>query len=181
MSPPAPASPRRTAIYLAWVLAMALCFANAEIQIEGAAGWAAALPTWRIEHHWLLDIFWGGRAMTGYHAWVFPFMAMAFFAPLAFNGSWRGRDALLALAGLTVFWIAEDFLWFMLNPAYGWARFDPAHATWHRHWLLGAPVEYWLGLAGAAAILMARHRPPSGRALRTAGVGTVRIGRRQGR
>ena len=165
MSPPAPARPslRRSALYFAWVLVMAFFFAHAEIQIEGAAGWAASLPTWRIEHHWLLDIFWGGRAMTGYHAWVFPFMALAFLAPLAFNGRWNGPDALLALAGLTVFWIAEDFLWFLCNPAFGWARFGPHDATWHRHWLLGAPVEYWLGLAGVAAVLLARHWPrPAG-------------------
>jgi hypothetical protein len=56
---------RRTVMYMAWVLVMAFFFANAEIQIEGGAGWATSLPTWRIEHHWLLDIFWGGRAMTG--------------------------------------------------------------------------------------------------------------------
>lgn len=148
----------RTAVYLAWVLVMSFFFANAEIQIEGGAGWATSLPTWRIEHHWLLDLFWGGRAMTGYHAWVFTFMALAFFAPLAFQGRWTWRDAGLALAGLIVFWVAEDFLWFLINPAWGWVRFDPALATWHKHWLFGAPVDYWGGLAVAALILWFRHR-----------------------
>ncbi len=50
---------------LCWVGLMAFFFAEVEIQIEGGAGWATSLPTWRIEQHWLLDIFWGGRAMTG--------------------------------------------------------------------------------------------------------------------
>jgi len=52
-------------------------FAEVEIQIEGAAGWASSL---RLEDrdHWLLDLFWGGRPMTGYHAWVFSFMFLAF-------------------------------------------------------------------------------------------------------
>lgn len=148
----------RTVVYLAWVVVMAFFFANAEIQIEGGAGWAANLPTWRIESHWLLDIFWGGRAMTGYHAWVFPFMALVFFAPLAFNGRWTWRDAGLALVGLMVFWIAEDFMWFIVNPAYGWARFNPGDVTWHKHWLFGAPVDYWVGLGAAALILYVRHR-----------------------
>ena len=151
---------RRTLGYLAWVAVMAFFFANAEIQIEGAGGWAANLPTWRIEAHWLLDIFWGGRAMTGYHAWVFPFMALVFFAPLAFNGRWHWRDAALALAGLMVFWIVEDFVWFILNPAWGWARFGPADVPWHKRWWLGAPVDYWIGLGGAALILWLRHRAP---------------------
>lgn len=149
---PNPSPWRRVAIYFAWTLVMALFFANAEIQIEGGAGWATSLPTWRIEKHWLLDIFWGGRAMTGYHAWVFTFMALVFFMPLAFNGRFVGRDAVLALGGLALFWVAEDFLWFALNPAFGLAQFGPAQATWHPRWLWGLPVDYWWGALGAFAL-----------------------------
>ena len=152
---------RRTAIYFAWVLVMALFFAEVEIQIEGGAGWASALPTWRIESHWLLDIFWGGRPMTGYHAWVFSFMALVFFAPLAFNGRATRSDALLALAGLMVFWVVEDLLWFLLNPAYGWPHFAPVHIAWHKRWFAGAPVDYWGGLGGAALVLWVRARWPA--------------------
>ncbi len=72
---------------IAWTLLLAYFFANVEIQIEGAAGWAADLPTWRIERHWLLDLFWGGRAMTGYHAWVFPCVALFFHFPLVFGAA----------------------------------------------------------------------------------------------
>ena len=151
-------SARRVAIYFAWVVLMAFFFAHVEIQIEGPAGWAAALPTWRIESHWLLDIFWGGRALTGYHAWAFSFMALMFLSPLAFNGRWQAHDLLLALAGLMVFWVAEDFLWFLLNPAFGWAHFDPAHVPWHKRWWWGAPVDYWGGLGGAALLLLASRR-----------------------
>lgn len=151
-------SARRTTIYLAWVVLMAFFFANAEIQIEGGAGWATSLPTWRIEKHWLLDVFWGGRAMTGYHAWVFSFMALVFAAPLAFNARLNRGDAMLALAGLIVFWIVEDALWFVLNPAYGWGRFDPVNVPWHKHWWGGAPVDYWIGTLVVVALLWARHR-----------------------
>jgi hypothetical protein len=56
------------------VLALAYLFARVEVEIEGEAGWAANLPTWRIEEHLLLDIFWGGRALTGYHLWMFSFI-----------------------------------------------------------------------------------------------------------
>lgn len=71
---------------LAWVVLLAFFLAQVEIQIEGSAGWAAGLPTWRIEDHWMLDLFWGGRAMTGYHAWMFPFIALFFHFPLLFHG-----------------------------------------------------------------------------------------------
>ena len=83
--------PLRLLLTLAWVVLLSFFFAQTEIQIEGAAGWAANLPTWRIEHHWLLDIFWGGRAMTGYHAWIFPCIALFFHFPLFFLPRWSWR------------------------------------------------------------------------------------------
>ncbi len=127
---------------LAWIALLGLFFAMTEIQIEGAHGWAASLPTWRIEKHWLLDIFWGGRAMTGYHAWVFPFMFLAFHLPLAVNGTVSWRLEARCIGSLMLFWIVEDFLWFVLNPAYGLAKFNPQSIPWHRHWLIGVPVDY---------------------------------------
>lgn len=129
---------------LAWVVLLAYFFANVEIQIEGGAGWAANLPTWRIEQHWMLDLFWGGRAMTGYHAWLFPFIALSFHFPLLFMAHWSLRAELRVLACIMLFWIVEDFLWFVLNPAYGLSRFHPEAIAWHRHWFWIAPVDYWL-------------------------------------
>jgi hypothetical protein len=126
-----------------WVSLMAVFFAEVEIQIEGGAGWATSLPTWRIEQHWLLDIFWGGRAMTGYHAWVFPFVAMIFHLPFFFLQTWSWKLQARALACIMLFWIVEDFLWFMLNPAFGWVRFNPVDVFWHKHWWFGAPKDYW--------------------------------------
>jgi len=132
----------RIVAFLLWVLLVAFMFANVEIQIEGGAGWAANLPTWRVEQHWLLDIFWGGRPMTGYHAWVFSFMALVFHLPMFFAPRWDWRLELRVIGGLMLFWIAEDFLWFILNPAYGLDKFAPASIPWHKHWWLGVPTDY---------------------------------------
>ena len=129
---------------LCGVVLLAYFFAQAEIHIEGEAGWAANLPTWRIEEHWLLDIFWGGRAMTGYHAWVFPFIALFFHFPLVFIGQWSWQLEARVVASIMLFWIIEDFLWFIINPAFGWKRFRQEHISWHKNWVCGAPVEYWL-------------------------------------
>lgn len=128
---------------VAWVAVLAFFFAEVEIQIEGGAGWAAALPTWRIEQHWLLDIFWGGRAMTGYHAWIFSFMVLMFHFPLAFLQTWSWRLQARALACIMQFWVTEDFLWFVLNPDFGLARFDPQNVPWQKHWWWWAPTDYW--------------------------------------
>lgn len=119
-------------------------FANVEIQIEGASGWAASLPvTFRVEKHWLLDIFWGGRPMTGYHAWVFSFMALVFHLPLVAEGHWSLRKHARVIASISMFWIIEDALWFILNPAFGWTKLTPAHVPWHVNWFLGLPTDYW--------------------------------------
>ncbi len=133
------------------VVVLAYFFAKAEIHIEGEAGWAANLPTWRIENHWLLDLFWGGRAMTGYHAWVFPFIAFFFHFPLFFMAQWSWALEARVAASIMLFWIVEDFLWFLLNPAFGWRRFSAQHVNWHKNWIVGAPVEYWIfsGASGA--------------------------------
>lgn len=128
----------------AFVALLAFFFANVEIQIEGASGWAASLPvTFRVEKHWLLDIFWGSRPMTGYHAWVFSFMALFFHLPLVWDGRWTLRAHARVIACISMFWIIEDALWFILNPAFGWAKLTPAHVPWHIHWFLGLPMDYW--------------------------------------
>jgi hypothetical protein len=135
-----------------FVVVLAYFFANAEIQIEGEGGWAANLPTWRIERHWLLDVFWGGRAMTGYHAWVFSFIAIFFHAPVFFLSVWSWALEARIMASLMLFWIVEDFLWFVINPAFGLARFRRERVTWHKHWAWGAPVDYWIFSAVSATL-----------------------------
>lgn len=135
-----------------WVSLLSFFFARIEIEIEGAAGWAANLPTWRIEKHWLLDIFWGGRAMTGYHAWMFPFIALFFHFPIALTGRWNLKMEARLLACIMYFWIVEDFLWFVLNPAFGIAHFNQFDVPWHKRWLWFAPLDYWIYTCLAIAL-----------------------------
>ena len=137
---------RQCGVLLSFILLLAFFFANVEIQIEGANGWAANLPTWRIEKHWLLTLFWGGRAMTGYHAWVFTFIALMFHYPVLFTGQWNVKIQARVFACIMLFWVFEDFLWFVVNPAFGLERFTPACATWHPNWWGCAPVEYWFAM-----------------------------------
>ena len=144
---------------LAAVTLLALVFALAEIQIEGAAGWAANLPTWRIEHHPLLDLLWGGRPLTGYHACIFLFMFLVFHLAFFLHARPSRRLEARVLGSLMVFWIVEDFLWFVLNPAFGLSRFTPASIPWHRHWWLGVPSDYILFLTAGGLLLGYSFRP----------------------
>ena len=135
----------RFLLLLFFVFILAFFFAKVEIQIEGGEGWAVGLPTWRIEEHWLLTLFWGGRAMTGYHAWMFTFIALIFHLPLVMLGTWSWVMEGRVLASVMLFWVTEDFLWFVMNPAFGFERFNAKNVTWHPNWIFGAPVEYWGG------------------------------------
>lgn len=137
---------RRLTGLLVMLSLLAAVFAQVEIQIEGAAGWAANLPTWRVENHWLLDCFWGGRPLTGYHVWVFLFMALIFHLPFFLHGRHGLRLEFRIVGSLVLFWILEDFLWFVFNPAFGLSRFNPVFIPWHHHWMLGVPVDYWVYL-----------------------------------
>lgn len=141
------------ALLLSWTVLLAFFFAEVEIQIEGPAGWAASLPTWRIEDHWLLDIFWGGRPMTGYHAWVFGFMFLVFHLGVFIELTWSLRTEARIIASLMLFWIVEDFLWFVLNPAFGIDGFVQNKIPWHKQWFLKMPLDYWTFTITAALLL----------------------------
>jgi len=140
-------------LLLSWTLILAFFFAKVEIHIEGGSGWAGSLPTWRIEKHWLLDIFWGGRPMTGYHAWVFSFIFLIFHFVFFIYGEWSWKLEMKVLASIALFWIAEDFLWFVLNPAFGIRKFNRQNVPWHKKWLLFAPLDYWVYLMVGSALL----------------------------
>ena len=150
-------------LLVVWVALLGFFFAQVEIQIEGAAGWAANLPTWRIERHWLLDIFWGGRPMTGYHAWVFPFIPLVFHLPVFVFGQWSWRLEARIVAMVMLFWLIEDSLWFVLNPAFGWAKLSAAHIPWHKNWWGPFPVDYRVSIVIGTALTVWSYRGGSRR------------------
>ena len=141
-------------VFPAFIVGAAFIFAKLEIEIEGPHGWAEKLPTWRVENHTLLDWFFGGRPLTGYHVWAFALMLFCFHMPFFWSpGSWSLRAELRALAAYTAFWVVEDFLWFIFNPHYGWQKFRREDVLWHKRWLFALPLDYWL-LTGIVVALL---------------------------
>ena len=57
------------------------------------------------------------------------------------------------LASIMLFWIAEVFLWFVCNPAYGLEKFNLASVSRDKHWIGVAPTDYWMSLAIASILL----------------------------
>ena len=142
------------AFYLASIVVAAFFWAKLEIEIEGEHGWASNLPTWKIEKHVLLDVFYGGRPLTGYHVWAFLCVFFFFHLPFIFTHSWTARQEFHVIAAYNVFWVVEDALWFVLNPHFGWSRFSRAQVWWHKRWFLGVPLDYWILTGIAVALLL---------------------------
>jgi hypothetical protein len=135
----------RHLILLAYLVAAAFTFAKVEIEIEGPHGWAATLPTWRICNRWT-KVFYGNRPLTGYHLWLQAFVFV--IAHLAFAlrlSPWSWPLELRVIGFVILFFLVEDFLWFVLNPAYGIRRFRREHIWWHAPtWWWIMPRDYWV-------------------------------------
>jgi len=133
------------AIFLLTLAGSATVFALAEIQIEGPNGWAANLPTWRVQNRWT-RLLYSSKPLTGYHLYTQLFIFSAVHLPfglglIPLTGSAEAR----ILSFVILFWVLEDFLWFVLNPAFGLKRFRPAHIWWHAPtWWWIMPRDYWV-------------------------------------
>lgn len=136
----------------------ALLFALVEIEIEGKHGWAMNLPTWFRRKPLYARVFaflLSGKPLTGYHAVMFFIPFTSFHVGLAFGQPWSwGLEARL-VASYLVWNVTWDFLWFLLNPAFGWARFRKGEIWWHGGaWVGRLPIDYvnalWLSFVVAA-------------------------------
>jgi hypothetical protein len=131
--------------YTAALLAISAAFAQLEIEIEGPAGWASRLPTWRLENG-LTRRFLGARAVTGYHLFIHIFVLLLAHLPFALSlVPFTLSAELRILSFLVLFWLVEDFLWFVLNPAFGLKRFRREEIWWHApNWWWIMPRDYWI-------------------------------------
>ena len=143
-------------LFLIGLAATSAVFALLEIQIEGGEGWAGKLPTWRIQNRWTRLLF-GARPVTGYHFYFWLFLVLLAHLPcwLSFTPFSLAAEARI-VAFIFLFWITEDFLWFVFNPAYGLRRFRREAIWWHRDsWWVFMPRDYWtFGLAGIALYIL---------------------------
>ena len=126
--------------------------------LEGAHGWAETLPTWYRRTTPAGRAFArvvGGRPLTGYHLFMLPTLLLALHFPLLAVWRWSLSAELETIATFLVFAIVWDFLWFLLNPAYGLTRFRRGLIWWYGGpWLGRVPSDYAIGI-GASLVLAA--------------------------
>jgi len=134
---------------------LALVMAAVEIEIEGPYGWAEKLPTpYRVSglSARLFGLVLGGKPLTGYNLLMFAATLLAFHLPFAFGASWTAARELSLLAAWVAWSALWDFLWFLLNPAYGWRRFRRGDVWWHRRWLWRLPLDYWVAVLASLVL-----------------------------
>ncbi|MEO6728901.1 MAG: hypothetical protein ABIM99_03185 [Candidatus Dojkabacteria bacterium] len=128
--------------FFIFVLVASFFWAMMEIQIEGKDGWAAALPTWRYKIY--LKYIWE-REITGYHFFLMSFILVLLHSVFIFF-PWTIGIEFRILAFFLILGVIEDFLWFILNPAFGLKKFNRIEVPWHSMWFLGIPTFYWVFL-----------------------------------
>ena len=116
-----------------YTIAIAFAIAHLEIQIEGKHGWAAKLPTWRLKN-WLTSFF-GQSHITGYHTWLSISIALISHTGFVLGLPWTVQTEFMLIGFFLIGAVIEDYLWFVLNPHYGWDKFSAFHISWHK-WLL---------------------------------------------
>lgn len=138
-------------IFLFYLILVSAALALLEIQIEGANGWAKALPTWRIENRWTRRLI-GEKPLTGYHFHLITFTILLAHVPYFLEQVKPSLSGELKLFSfLIILFILEDFMWFVFNPAFGIKKFKPQYIWWHAtSWWWIMPRDYYV--SGSIAI-----------------------------
>jgi hypothetical protein len=147
----------------------ALLFALVEIEIEGKDGWAMNLPTWFRRKPLYARVYaflLSGKPLTGYHAVMFFIPFVSFHIGLAFGQPWSWGLEARMIASYLVWNVTWDFLWFVLNPHFGLARFRKGQIWWHSGvWIGRLPIDYvnalWLSFLVASVPWLVRGNPTS--------------------
>lgn len=129
-----------------YIFILAVVLALLEIQIEGPAGWAKNLPTWRPHRHkWYAKLYekaMAGKELTGYHTVMFLFVLMIFHLPYFLGTQFSLGNEFKILPLYFIFLALWDYLWFVLNPFYPIKDFVRANVN-HKQFFLGMPTDYW--------------------------------------
>lgn len=143
-------------IQVIFLFLFCLVLAALETQIEGVAGWAANLPTWKPSpHSWISRFygkFMGGRELTLYHLLIFTLVLVFLHYPYFSGQTWSFSSELITFSFLFLVVITWDFLWFVVNPKYDFGSFWGRHVLWHKKWFWHMPVDYWFALIISALL-----------------------------
>jgi len=137
-----------------WMLILAYLHARQETEIEGNAGWARHLPTFRINVFITKLLI--GKEITGYHIFMLLMFLVIFHLPLLFIPLTLKNECMI-VGLMNIYWVIEDFLFFIVNPHFTLKNFCKEKICWHKRWILGLPVSYWVAIIiGVILIFLGR-------------------------
>lgn len=134
-------------------LVFAIFLALFEIEIEGHHGWAYSLPTWyrRKGIGKVYGAFMHKKPMTGYHIFLLALLFLIFHAHYFQGVKWNLEAEFSTLGLIMTISVIWDYLWFVLNPYFGYQSFRKEKIWWHAKstWLLGFPSYFYSRLITA--------------------------------
>jgi hypothetical protein len=134
-----------------WIFILAYLHARQETEIEGKAGWARHLPTFRINIFITKLLL--AKELTGYHIFLLLMFLTIFHLPLLFIPFTLEIEYII-LGLMSFYWVLEDFLFFIVNPHYRFKNFKKGKISWHKRWFLGLPTSYWWGMIIGITLLI---------------------------
>lgn len=154
---------RTIVLSFAWYI-VALLFSAMFASIE-TNPYAQGLPTWRPDPNlwWVKVLYWVpnlGRPVNGLDTFALLLMGAVYFLIFAWDMAHKFPTGLYLWFESATYFVGfnliEDWVWYALNPNWGWHRFNAASLpTWmYHHWLLGFPSQYWEAFLGGFMLLL---------------------------
>lgn len=139
-----------------WMIILAYFHACQEREIEGKAGWARHLPTFRINIFITKLLL--AKEITGYHLYMLLMFLTIFHLPFLFIPI-SIKNEMILLGLMSYYWVIEDFLFFIVNPHFGIKKFKKGSISWHKRWCIFnlIPVSYFWGIfLGTILLILGR-------------------------
>jgi len=138
-------------ITILFIILLAFIHAKVELMTEGKGGWGLRFPCWKINNHIINILI--GKELTGYHFYMGIMFLLLFHSPLLFI-KWTLKSEFIILGSYFLYWILEDFFWFLQSPHYGLRNFKRGRIYWHKRWFLGLPYTYWWSIIIGTGLLI---------------------------
>lgn len=130
-------------IHTLFILSFAVLYSILEIEIEGKnGGWANNIPTAKS----------GIGIFTYYHI----YMNIIIILIITYSTMVVLKNIYLVLYFIIIWFIVEDFCWFVLNPYYTLDKYTKENIWWHRNqiWIYNTPIHNIIALLGIILILI---------------------------
>ena len=134
-----------------FLIILAAFHAKMELMSEGKMGWGLKFPCWRVNN--ALTQLLLGKELSGYHFYMCLTFLLLFHSPFLFI-TFNLSNELFIMGFYFLYWIVEDFLWFIESKHYGLRNFKKGRIYWHKRFFGGLPVSYWTGIIIGTILLI---------------------------